>query len=77
MQQKHEPLPVFLNATAAAKFLGVSKRSLERWRLEGTGPAFRKFGHRVFYAERDILDWVDARRYRSTSAHNQFVVSAS
>jgi hypothetical protein len=62
-----EGLPVFFDQTAASKFLGISKRTLERWRLEGTGPVFRKFGRRVFYARTDLLAWADARRRDSTS----------
>lgn len=58
---------VFLNQTATAKILSVSERSLERWRLEGTGPAYRKFGRRVLYAHADLIEWADQRRRTSTS----------
>lgn len=58
---------VFLNQTATAKLLGVSQRTLERLRLEGTGPVYRKFGRRVLYARADILGWADAQCRTSTS----------
>ncbi|MFZ5834713.1 MAG: helix-turn-helix transcriptional regulator [Pseudomonadota bacterium] len=51
----------------AASFLGLSERTLERFRLEGTGPIFRKFGRRVLYAPDDLTAWADAQSRTSTS----------
>lgn len=41
---------------SAAKQLGgqLSPRTLEKWRVLGEGPAFRKFGRKVVYSERDL-----------------------
>jgi hypothetical protein len=50
-----------------AEFLGLSVRTMERLRLEGRGPVFRKFGRRVMYQWRDVLAWADAHRRTSTS----------
>jgi len=58
----------YLIQAEAAKLLRVSGRTLERWRVEGGGPAFRKFGRRIVYAAADLHTWAEARRYRSTSA---------
>ena len=52
---------------AIAKYLGLSERMLERLRLEGRGPVYRKFGRRVLYEGRDVLAWADAHRRTSTS----------
>ena len=53
---------------SAAKQLGkLSPRTLEKWRITGEGPAFRKFGRRVVYAERDLEKWAESQRHNSTS----------
>jgi hypothetical protein len=57
----------FLTQTEAARLLRLSGRSLERFRLTGAGPAFRKFGRRVLYGRADVLAWANARRRSSTS----------
>ena len=58
---------VFLDQRQTASLLNLSERTLERFRLEGTGPAYCKFGRRVMYARADVLRWADARRRTSTS----------
>ena len=66
--QPEQPIPpVFLTATEAAGFLPISTVTLSRWRIEGSGPAYRKFGRRVVYAHADLTAWADARRRASTS----------
>ena len=45
----------------------------ERWRVEGKGPAFRKFGKRAVYAETDLLEWSEAQRRTSTSDNESHV----
>lgn len=57
----------YYDTTIAAEFLGLSPRTLERWRLDGKGPIFRKLGSRVMYAESDLIDWSDAQRRIPTS----------
>jgi hypothetical protein len=57
----------FLLQAEAAGYLRVSERTLERWRLEGTGPPFRRFGRRVVYASEDLSGWAAARSFSSTS----------
>ena len=37
-----------------ARRWGLSHRTLERWRHEGTGPAFMKIGSRIMYRLEDI-----------------------
>jgi hypothetical protein len=52
----------------AAYLTGTSGRTLEAWRLHGGGPPFIALGRRaVRYRRRDLMDWIDARRRRSTS----------
>ena len=58
--------PFYSNAEAAA-FLNLSPRTLEKMRVVGGGPRFRKFGRRVFYAFPDLEDWAARRICDSTS----------
>ena len=51
----------------AAELLRLSERSLERYRLTGTGPRFVKAGHSVRYREADLEAWVASRIVSSTS----------
>jgi hypothetical protein len=68
-QPSKQPLtpPVFLTTTEAAAFLRISPITLARWRIEGCGPAYRKFGRRVVYAHADLTAWAEAQRRASTS----------
>ena len=47
--------------------IDVSERTLERWRVEGSGPAFVKAGRKVLYRTVDVDDWLAASRRKSTS----------
>jgi hypothetical protein len=58
----------YLTQDEAATLLRVSERSLERWRVEGQGPLFRRFGRRVVYARSDLFAWADQRVFQSTAA---------
>lgn len=58
---------VYLTTPEAATVLGLSPRTLERYRVTGEGPAFRKLGRGVRYLGTDIDEWADRRRKRSTS----------
>ena len=51
----------FLDTDAAADYLGLSPRTLQKHRVYGGGPPFRKFGRRVLYALDDLDSWADAR----------------
>ncbi|WP_415845008.1 helix-turn-helix transcriptional regulator [Stutzerimonas zhaodongensis] len=58
--------PQYLNNDEAAAFLRLSPRTLEKQRVIGGGPRFRKFGRRVMYAQADLLAWADARCFETT-----------
>jgi excisionase family DNA binding protein len=45
-----------------AEELQVSVRTLERWRQEGTGPAFIQVGRSPRYRRVDIDAWLEQRR---------------
>lgn len=57
----------FLTQREAAALLRLSERTLERYRLSGTGPAFVKLGRRVVYRAADLTAFTEAHTYRSTS----------
>jgi Helix-turn-helix domain len=61
------PERVFLNNDEAARFLNLSPRTLEKQRVIGGGPRFRKFGRRVLYAVIDLEAWANERTCESTS----------
>jgi hypothetical protein len=62
------PLPTrYLRTHEAGDFLGLSGRTLEKHRVFGTGPVFRKIGGRVIYAVEDLQAWADKGRQISTS----------
>lgn len=58
---------VFLTPNEVAKRLRSSARTLERKRIDGTGPPFLRFGRRVLYRADDIDEWSRAQVVRSTA----------
>ena len=52
----------------AAKYLGVGQSTLERMRIEGNGPKFRRLGQRiVVYAIEDLDAWASQEIRNSTA----------
>ncbi len=61
--------PQRLDTIGAAKFVGVSKRTLEKWRYEGGGPPYLKLGRRVLYCLGDLEEWISRQGRSSTSEY--------
>ncbi len=59
--------PRYLRTPEAARFLGLSGRTLEKHRTYGTGPRYSKLGGRVVYRVDDLQAWVDRGSKQSTS----------
>lgn len=57
----------YVRTHEAARLLGLSARTLEKYRCHGSGPTFRKLGGRVVYAIDDLEAWADQASCRSTS----------
>lgn len=57
----------YLTNDEAADYLRLSPRTLEKQRVIGGGPKFRKFGRRVMYAMADLDSWANERSYEATS----------
>jgi integrase len=64
-RQASEPDPIlgavirtkWMDTPAVAARLGVTVGTLQTYRWMGTGPAFRKIGRRIVYAEQDVERW--------------------
>ncbi len=71
MSNPHSLPPRFLRTPEAARFLGLSGRTLEKHRYFGTGPAYRRLGGRVVYTVDDLRTWADLGTKYSTSDPGQ------
>lgn len=61
--------PVFVFTTGAAAYLGLSPRTLEKWRVLGDGPPYSRLGgRRVVYYLADLDAWLMSRRAGGASA---------
>lgn len=64
----------YLTTEEAARFLRLSPKTLERFRLEGHGPPFFKLGPgkraRVLYKKDELVQWIESRRFGSTSEYS-------
>ncbi len=58
---------MFLTCKEAASYLYLSAQTLNKMRIMGTGPQFRKHGRYVRYHIDDLDAWSEERRHRSTS----------
>ncbi|MCY3841495.1 MAG: helix-turn-helix domain-containing protein [Gammaproteobacteria bacterium] len=58
---------IYVGTREAANLLGLSPRTLDRYRISGEGPVFYKFGKRVCYARTDLEEWAAVRRRTSTA----------
>ena len=54
--------PRYLRTPEAARFVGLSIRTLEKHRIYGTGPRYSKLGGRVVYRVEDLQAWVEFGR---------------
>ncbi|MGH7120950.1 MAG: helix-turn-helix transcriptional regulator [Acetobacteraceae bacterium] len=67
----------YLRTPEAARFVGLSIRTLEKHRIYGTGPRYSKLGGRVVYRVEDLQEWVDAAAKTSTSDPGRVTVLAA
>jgi hypothetical protein len=56
-----------MNTRQAAEYLFLSHKTLEKYRVVGGGPVFRKHGRLVVYEVADLDSWSAERKSRSTS----------
>ena len=56
------PLPTsaFLTESEAAKYLGISKKTLQRWSFDHKGPAYAKLNNKLIrYHLPELDEWMD------------------
>jgi excisionase family DNA binding protein len=66
----------FLTTTQAGTYVGLSRRTLEKMRTAGNGPAYRKHGRYVRYHIADLDAWSAARCKNSTPEYGDHPQSA-
>ena len=66
--------PRYLRTPEAARFVGLSIRTLEKHRIYGTGPRYAKLGGRIVYSLDDLQAWVASAVKASTSDPGRAVV---
>ncbi|MEM9500601.1 MAG: helix-turn-helix domain-containing protein [Pseudomonadota bacterium] len=52
----------YLNIDEAADFIGVSKQTMDRWRMEAIGPTVHRVGRRVLYSLTDLRAFMETQR---------------
>jgi excisionase family DNA binding protein len=57
----------FLTTKEAAAWLRLTPNTLEKWRVQGGGPHYRKHGRYVLYDLEDLVAWSKANKRGSTS----------
>ena len=62
-----DPTEKFLTEDELALRWNISVKALQKWRLEGGGPVFRRIKGSVRYAPRDILAFEEQARRHNTS----------
>lgn len=58
----------FLNWHEAAKFIGVTTRTLARWYAEGKGPPRIKVQRQILYSKQSLINWL--REHEETPCRN-------
>lgn len=61
----------FLNTAQAAFYIGLSQRTLEKMRVTGGGPKYRKHGRYVRYHIDELDDWSKGRSRDTDSGDHQ------
>lgn len=57
----------FLTTKEAARFLKLKANTLEKMRVYGGGPQYRKHGRHVVYHVDDLMAWSNLRKKDSTA----------
>jgi len=65
--ETNEPEIPFLNTVEAAARLRLTRNTLEKMRVQGRGPIYRKHGRYVRYHIEDLVEYSQASKRRSTS----------
>lgn len=61
----------YMSSAEAAKYLGLTRSTIDHYRCSGQGPKYRKHGGRVFYHIEELDTWSTARRYKDTATRDK------
>ncbi|PLU02965.1 helix-turn-helix transcriptional regulator [Sinorhizobium medicae] len=62
-----QQVPQRLRTRDAAKYVGLAKSTLDKFRIEGGGPVYLKLGKAVVYEVADLDAWCAASRRAHTA----------
>lgn len=57
--------------SAAARVLGVTAKTIRRWREAGQGPPFLLIGNRLTFRVCDLVEWLNQRRHDPQASNGQ------
>lgn len=66
--QKSKSLNTLMDHKEASAKVRLSSSTLAKWRIKGIGPAYLKVGHRVFYRQSDLENWLESTVVTPVSA---------
>ena len=61
----------YLPEPQAATYLGLSPHTLQKYRGNGSGPSFYKFGRRVLYRVEDLQTWAQAQHRNIVTTNHE------
>jgi hypothetical protein len=65
-KRKRAHIPGYTPEADTAKQLGVAVRTLRKWRRQGLGPAYTKFGKQVHYRDASRDAWLRRQEVEPT-----------
>jgi predicted site-specific integrase-resolvase len=57
----------YWNPADLARALSISTKTLDRWRIDGTGPPITKLGRRTYYSKTGVATWLGTREQKRIS----------
>ena len=52
-------MPVALNTSDAARYLGASEAMMRKMRADGSGPPYKRIGRKIVYLRKDLKSWIE------------------
>jgi hypothetical protein len=63
--ETYTPQQRYFRPKEAAEYLRISIAQLERWRLDGVGPAYSKPFKAIIYDRADLDEWIASNKRRA------------
>jgi hypothetical protein len=74
---EYKKRPKHIKEAEAAEWLGLSVRTLQKHRINGSGPKFHKLVGAVRYRFSDLEEWSDSCRRSSTSEDSSSLMTTA